>query len=127
MRESEEVSEPANMNVLMLFKMSSSEIRWSAGRSTATFDRTALPIRGQCEREIDSSRWTRGIRTKGAEEVLASVDASGLFGLLELALLLLDETTGDALDDLLRLLYDAVPRTGLRAEGYNRYLMECEK
>ena len=36
----EDVSEPANMNVLMLWRMSVSEIRWSEGSSTAVLDFT---------------------------------------------------------------------------------------
>jgi hypothetical protein len=37
---SEEVSDPANMKVLTLFRMSSSDIRWSGGMSVLRFDFT---------------------------------------------------------------------------------------
>ena len=41
---SELVSEPANRKVLMLFRMSSSEIRWSGAMSTDTLERTRETI-----------------------------------------------------------------------------------
>lgn len=37
------MSDPANMNVLMLLRMSASEILWDGGKSLAIFDFTAPP------------------------------------------------------------------------------------
>lgn len=37
------MSDPANMNVLMLLRMSASEILWDGGKSLAIFDFTVPP------------------------------------------------------------------------------------
>lgn len=54
----EVVSEPANMNVLMLWRMSSSDMRCSGGRSVAALDTTV---------EVKNGKYKDLKRTYGGE------------------------------------------------------------
>ena len=81
-------------------------MRWSAGRSSAAFDRTVIDY----EREAYRST---GTLTKCTQEILAAINAPRFLSLLNLPLFLLDETTCYSLDGCLRFLHYIVSLTRL--------------
>lgn len=101
------------MNVLMLFRISSSEMRWSGGISTETLERTVEEHAVSGKSPHESTEYPDGELTKRAQQIFATIHSPGLLGLLDLPLLLLDETTSNSPDDRLGLLDNLIAFSGL--------------
>ena len=92
---SDDVSDPANINVLMLCRMSASEMRCSGERSAAALD---LTEGDECygKKEVTGDQ-----HTQKAEKILALISLPLRFGFGYLPLLLLYEVSSDTPNDLL--------------------------
>ena len=100
MRAKEVVSEPANMKVFMLWRMSSSDTRCSGGRSIAALDLTI----GSHKKKTTESRTEK--HTEERQQVPAFVRFPTVLALLDSPFFLLDELHCYTIDCLLTPTHD---------------------
>ena len=95
------VSDPANMKVLMLCRISSSEMRCSSGRSVAAFDLTRQ--RCECPLSIFNLVFGNVMLTEKSEKILALVRLPSSLPFQNLALFFLYQLTCHTLNGRLAL------------------------